>query len=113
MAKSNDMVNTAIFAAVIVGGLYFVGRKLAGDTVATIEEKRQIIGAAIGETIFGWFHPDSDSPLDTYFVTFPDGTNRSVNAETIDDDGYFTYWRDGSKWRVAVAESGRRVAVPA
>lgn len=111
---AKDLTRTAVIAAVVFGGLYFLSRGFAGRTVEALENTRQKIGAAIGETFFAWFNPAAeDSSLSpTIGFYFPDGTQGAVSLNEIDRLGVFRYWRDGSQWRLAEASSGRRIAIP-
>lgn len=110
--RVDNMLETATIAAVVLVGVYFIGKKLVAEAPGAINEARKQVGAAIGETLFDWFHP-SPGQLVTLTFKFPDGTYGAVNSDEVDANGYFTYWRDGSRWRLAVAQSGNRVAVPA
>lgn len=107
--RVDDYAKTAIIAAVVVGGVYLISR----SAIPSIDRKRQEIGHAIGEKLFDWFNPSTAQISETIGFKFPDGTYGAVNADEINLLGYFNYWKDGSRWRIAVAESGNRFAVPA
>lgn len=68
-------------------------------------------GEVIGGAVYGWFHPSfTEKVVDTYYnVGFPDGTRHAVQAQTVDNDGYFFY--SGVKYRMALDENGNRWAV--
>lgn len=104
--------DTLIVAVVAAAAVYFVGKKLASETFTGIDEARKAVGGAIGKSIYEWFHPTPADALLTFMFTFPDGSRGSVNGEVLAPDGSFTYWRDGTRWRLAKGSDGVNYAVP-
>lgn len=128
----------AIGAAVIVGVVYYLGRKTISDsadavggivsgnnavTRGTVYEGTGTLGtigaatdavsggvlSAVGEKISSWFTP-TQTGADLYFRTiFPDASVGAVPSNSIDAQGYFTY--KGGRYRMGFNASGYRVAV--
>lgn len=109
MSRVDDYAKTAIIAAVVIGGVYLISR----SAIPSLDRKRQEIGHAIGETLFDWLNPSTLELSETIGFQFPDGTYGAVNADELSFLGFFYYWKDGSRWRIAISESGKRFAVPA
>lgn len=109
----------AVAAASAVAVLYWLGKRSATAAVANLEAKREALVSSIGETVHDWFYPQYRRPMYSYPVYFSGSTGPhegrigAVNSEEIDDEGYFTYWRDGSRWRIAGTTSGKLIAIPA
>lgn len=99
-------LGAAIVVAVILWRAVAKAGDIAGNVADSLNETRNNVGSAIGETVFNWFNPASASP-DVYIsVTFPDGLKHAVSVRDIDSQGYFkptpnVYpWYDGRRYRI-------------
>lgn len=108
--KLGDVKDAAILAAVLGGGY------LAYKTFGKARDGLTTVGEKIGSGLYEFFNPD---PLrDQLFlaVRFPDGSARSVSADLVDQNGFFTF-TDGKRYRILIDKrvtSGiNKTAVPA
>lgn len=125
-------VQLAIAAVIVIGFVYFLLRKSIFDTAdalgnvnaGTPFEGFGIVGtvgnvtnrvsggtlAAAGEKISRYFFPVNDPTDSLYYVaTFPDGQRHSIPSRDVDRNGFFT--RAGVRYRLALSETGKRLAV--
>lgn len=72
------------------------------------------IGSAIGTTLYDWTHDDSNANSVDLIFTFQDsGKKGTVDASTVDKNGYFRYWRDGVRYQLKKDAKGNRIAIKA
>lgn len=125
-------IQLALAAVLVIGFVYFLLRKSISDTADAIGNvnkgtpfegfgpvgtvgniTNRISGgtlAAAGERIARYFFPVSDPTESLFYVAlFPDGEKHAIASRDVDRNGFFT--RAGVRYRLAQAESGKRLAV--
>lgn len=113
MSVVKEYGGLAVAAIAGVLTLAWLSKRSLEKSAEQLNTARLAIAESIGETVYDWFYPKYRKPMYSYPVIFPSGKIGAVNSEEIDPDGFFTYWKDNSRWRIAGTESGKLIAVPA